>query len=165
MSVLMSWSEASKKNKKIEVPYQAKELEKFLKLILKSLKNGKEFQKFTDLLGVPKSLELYFCEDKEMRSFNKKFRKIDRTTDVLSFPTIESPESQPKGFLGSLIISLAQVQRNASRYKRSFKEEFLEVYIHGVLHLFGYDHLRVSAQKKARMQKTQRELFVLLSDA
>ena len=98
-----------------------------------------------------------------MRSYQKQFRKLDRTTDILSFPSLESPENNPKGFMGTLIVSLPTVFRNASRYKRDLKTEFTEVFIHGVLHLLGFDHVKVSLKERQRMREVQKKIMKLVS--
>ena len=105
------------------------------------------------------SLELHLCDDLEMRDFQKQFRKLDRSTDILSFPSLESPDNMPEDFLGSLVISLPAIERNAKRYKKTYRDEFLEVYLHGILHLLGFDHVDVSAKKRAQMMTLQKALL------
>lgn len=111
------------------------------------------------IIGPPSSLELLICGDKEMREFQLRHRKLDRTTDVLSFPTRESPEHAPRGFLGTIILSLETIERAAARVGRSTEDELAEVFIHGILHLIGHDHVDVAPAKAARMRKLQAELF------
>lgn len=127
---------------------------------LKLLKGSPEYIEFVQVLGIPKSVELHFCDDVEMRDYQKRFRNLDRTTDVLSFPSIETPSNNEKNFLGSLIVSLPSVERNSKRYKRKFKDELIEVFVHGILHLLTFDHVKVSRTKKDRMRKIQRQLFL-----
>lgn len=133
-------------------------LKKTFALTLEYLKKTPEYKKVKELIGTPKTAELYFCDDVEMRAYQKKFRNLDRTTDVLSFPTLESPDYAQSSFLGSLIVSVPSVQRNAKRYKRTYQRELYEVCVHGVLHLFGFDHVKVSSKKKQRMRKVQKEI-------
>lgn len=156
MSLKISYS-----NKKDKAPISLVEFKKVLTLLLKRLKTSVEFERAKRLIGTPKSMELHFCDDLEMRDYQKRFRNLDRTTDVLSFPTLESPRHNETGFLGSLIISLPAVERNSKRYKKTFKKELLEVYIHGVLHLLSFDHVKVSPKKKLRMRKVQKDLYEL----
>lgn len=147
-------------NTKEKLPLSSATFEKVFALTLKELKKTKEYKNFSEIMGDPKSMELHFCDDKEMRGYQKKFRKLDRTTDVLSFSSLESPENNETSFMGSLIVSMATVERNAKRYKRTVKLELLDVYIHGILHLLSFDHVKVSTAKKQRMRKTQRDIFL-----
>lgn len=79
-------------------------------------------------------IEISFVDDKEIRRLNRKFRKIDRATDVLSFEMGES------GVLGDIIISLDTAKRNAKRFRCGLEEELNRLVVHGTLHLLGYDH-------------------------
>jgi probable rRNA maturation factor len=134
------------------------DLRKFAQLLaltLKQIKKTSEYKKFVAIMGTPKNLELRFCDDKEMRSLQKKFRKLDRTTDVLSFPSVESPDNHEEHFMGSIVISLSSVKRNAKTHKRSVQAELGEVFIHGILHLFGFDHVAVTPRKRKEMRALQ----------
>jgi len=154
MSVRISSAELDLKN-----PLKASQYRKIFALTLKTLKGSAEYDAFVATLGVPKSLEIHFCDDVEMRDYQKRFRNLDRTTDVLSFPSVETPSHTEKNFMGSLIISLPAVERNSKRYKRKFKDELAEVYVHGILHLLTFDHVKVSRSRKERMRKMQKQLF------
>lgn len=143
----------------IRSPLSPAQLKKIFALCMKRLKGTPEYENFKKLLGTPKKMELHYCDDKEMRGYQKKFRKLDRTTDVLSFPSLESPAHNEKHFMGTVIVSLATVKRNSLRYERTFKAELTEVFIHGVLHLLSFDHVKVSLKKKHRMRKIQSEIF------
>lgn len=106
-----------------------------------------------------------------MQELNRRYRKMDRTTDVLSFPMFESkrellkakkghPSLAPgeKLFLGEIIINPHQVKRQAQLYGNTFQEELLRVALHGLLHLLGYDHERNSYQAK-KMKERETFLF------
>ena len=85
--------------------------------------------------GIKKNIEVAFVKDKEIKSLNKKYRKKDKATDVLSFGTINDP-------LPQIVICLKVVNVNAKKDKISFNEELSKVLIHGILHLKGMDHLK-----------------------
>jgi probable rRNA maturation factor len=101
------------------------------------------------VLGIA-SAELNVClvSDQAMRALNRKFRKKDKSTDVLSFPAkprekplpIRSRNARRAGFLGDVAISPATARRNARRLGRPFQDELRILILHGVLHLMGYDH-------------------------
>ncbi len=142
-----------------KVPLSSTTLKRIFTLVLKELKGTPEYKRFCKVLGTPRKVEVHFCDDVEMRKFQNDFRKLDRTTDVLSFPSLEAPENSEKNFMGSLIVSLPTVERNAKRYKKTLSQELTEVYIHGILHLLSFDHVRVSKTKNERMRKVQAELY------
>jgi probable rRNA maturation factor len=81
-----------------------------------------------------KEIELILTDDTEIRTINKEFRNIDAPTDVLSFP-YEQIE-----LLGSIVISYDYIQRGAQLYKHSEADEFTLLFIHGMLHILGFDH-------------------------
>lgn len=98
----------------------------FKKLVEKMLKREK----------IAGGIDVTLVNDKKMRALNRRFRKKDRPTDVLSFSYGE------KGVLGDVIISRDTTRRNARRYGISYRDELRRLVIHGVLHVLGYDHGR-----------------------
>jgi len=93
-----------------------------------------------------------FVSDKKMRELNKTFREKNSTTDVLSFP-FEAEEfeklSEPSAlanryfgaeYLGDIIISVEQAERQAIENNLDFETEIKQLILHGILHLCGYDH-------------------------
>lgn len=78
-----------------------------------------------------------------MRQMNLEYRGIDRSTDVLSFPSLEGEKilSEPDGFLGDIAVSLDAVYRQSQEYGHSPEREIAFLTVHGVLHLLGYDHM------------------------
>ncbi len=90
-------------------------------------------------------LELLVVDDESIRRLNKEYRGIDKATDVLSFPLQETPGAP----LGSIVISAQKVREGASKYGHSEAEEFALLFIHGLLHLLGYDHETDEGQMRA----------------
>lgn len=86
---------------------------------------------FTD-----QEIELILTNNEEIQAINKEFRNIDKPTDVLSFPY----EKMPFSPLGSIIISYEYVQDVAQKLQHSEQEEFTLLFIHGLLHILGFDH-------------------------
>ena len=83
-----------------------------------------------------KDIELVITGNEQIRELNKEHRGKDKPTDVLSFPY--EPIS---GFpLGSIVISIDLVKEKAKEYGHTFDEELALLFIHGLLHLLGYDH-------------------------
>jgi probable rRNA maturation factor len=83
-----------------------------------------------------KEIELIFTTNEEIREINKEFRHIDKDTDVLSFPYEEMPFAP----LGSIVISSWHVEEKAKEFGHTNKDEYALLFIHGLLHLLGYDH-------------------------
>lgn len=96
---------------------------------------------------VKKKIEISFVPDKKIRGLNKKFRLLDKATDVLSFEMLDDK------ILGDIIISKEQAQRQAKRYKVKFENEIKRLVIHGFLHLIGFDHKRKSDREKMRKEE------------
>ncbi len=83
-----------------------------------------------------KEIELILTTNDEIRDINLNTRGLDKPTDVLSFPYDEMPHTP----LGSIVISSDFVKEKAALYNHSFHDEFALLFIHGILHLLGYDH-------------------------
>ena len=84
-----------------------------------------------------KDIELLIVKNDEIQKLNKEHRNIDKATDVLSFPIDFDMPNMP---LGSIVISTDFVEEKAKEYGHTFNEEFSLLFIHGILHLLGYDH-------------------------
>ncbi len=84
-----------------------------------------------------REIELTLCDDAAIRALNREYRNIDKATDVLSFPLEGDLPGLP---LGSLVISLDHVHAGAEELGHSPEEELALLFIHGLLHLLGYDH-------------------------
>ena len=92
-------------------------------------------EQIADFLGAG-DVELVFVNDDEMRKINREQRGIDKATDVLSFPY----EQVPGGLMGSVVISTDTASRVASELGHSIEYEIALLFLHGVLHILGYDH-------------------------
>lgn len=99
---------------------------------------------------IKKNIEVAFVKEKEIKALNKKYRKKDKATDVLSFGTINDP-------LPQIVICPGIVKRNAEKDKIPFKKELSKVLIHGILHLTGMDHIK-NKEKEEMFQKQNKYL-------
>ena len=113
-----------------------------------------------------RDFSIAFVSDKRMKELNKFFRGKDSTTDVLSFPHEPdefeikgeefhlsdegSPEEVTHAYLGDIVISIEQAQRQAKENKLSLESEIKQLILHGVLHLCGYDHETDDGEMSAR---------------
>jgi len=89
----------------------------------------------------PVEISLVITGEKRIRSLNKKYRKINKITDVLSFGN-EGFVGLPNKiiYLGEIFICYPQAVKQAKQKKHSVKKEMAILLIHGMLHLLGYDH-------------------------
>lgn len=105
------------------------------------------------------TLSVTLTSDKEVQQLNRDFRGKDKPTDVLSFSQLEGDDFSISESLGDIVISLDTTAKQAKEYKCSFDEELLRLLIHGILHLYGYDHVNVSKNKAAKMMRLQRTMI------
>ena len=93
-------------------------------------------------------LSITLTDDKQIHELNKKYRGIDRPTDVLSFAFQESDEPKILNAeietLGDIIISIERAKLQAADFGHSFLREIIFLEVHGLLHLLGYDHMEES---------------------
>ncbi len=93
-----------------------------------------------------KDIELVITTDDEMRAINNEHRNINKSTDVLSFPY----EDMPMFPLGSIVISSSHVQEKAKELSHKNDDELTLLYIHGLLHLLGFDHEVDNGEMRAK---------------
>lgn len=93
-------------------------------------------------------LTLAFINDTEMEELHKKWMDLPGTTDVMSFPMDELRPNDPEpGILGDIVISPVVARFQAEKAGHSFEHEVKILAAHGLLHLLGYDHQEVEAEK------------------
>jgi len=92
-------------------------------------------QSISDTL-TKKEIELIITTNSEIKNINAEYRNINKTTDVLSFPY----EAMPMAPLGSIVISEDFVKEKAKDFGHTELDELTLLFIHGLLHLLGYDH-------------------------
>lgn len=86
-------------------------------------------------------ISVLLTNDDSIRQLNHDFRGKDKATNVLSFPMQESLENPDTSvYLGDIALSYETVADEAVKQNKSFKDHFTHLYIHGMLHLMGYDH-------------------------
>jgi probable rRNA maturation factor len=132
-------------------------LKKKIKKLNSKLRENKKNQIFCTLL---------LSGNKEIKYLNKKFRKKNKVTDVLSFPFHSKRELNKKFklekeiYLGDIIINLNKIKNKNELEK--FKIEFDHLWIHGLTHLFGHDHKKDKDFKK--MNRIEKKYFNLVND-
>jgi probable rRNA maturation factor len=100
-----------------------------------------------------REVELTLVDDEAMQTLNWQYRRIDRPTDVLSFP-LEPVFGAP---LGSIVISMETAKAQADRYGHTLQEEVTLLFLHGLLHLLGFDHECDEGQMARKEQYLRRE--------
>jgi probable rRNA maturation factor len=100
---------------------------------------------------VREELSIAIVSDRQMRALNRRFRRKDRATDVLSFPLGE------KGLLGDVVISIDTARRQAREGGWPLSAELRRLLAHGILHCRGYDH--GGAADARRMAAAERRLL------
>jgi len=117
-----------------------KKISTVAKIVLKGENRGTEI------------LSLAFVDKEEIKKLNKKFRKKNKPTDVLSFLLNE------KECFGEIIICPEVVKENALKYGIEFRKEMLKVFVHGILHLCGYDHEKSKKEENIMEMKEKKYL-------
>ena len=111
-------------------------------------------------------IELTLTTPENIRIINKKFRNIDKETDVLSFPMytpediaegIENNKFKMEDVLGSIVISIQRVKEQAEEYGHSFERELSYMVVHGFYHIMGYDHM--TEEEKLQMRKKEENIL------
>jgi len=109
---------------------------------------NKKLKKIVKIISFLKSKNLIFTilltNSSNMKKLNKEFRNCNKPTDVLSFPTFSLKDlkliKKKKNYIGDIATSYEII--NSRSKKNFFYKEFDKVWIHGLLHLIGYDHVR-----------------------
>ena len=105
-------------------------------------------------------LNIFFCDDETIRSYNREYRGVDRATDVLTFPMFDFGTPELPALLGDIVLSVPRAQAQAEEYGHSFEREMCFLAAHAALHLIGYDH--ENEDERAQMETRQREVLSAL---
>jgi probable rRNA maturation factor len=104
-----------------------------------------------------KGISISYVDDRGMRKLNRLHRGLNKTTDVLSFPS--SPEKGEFQHLGDIVISLETAEKKAKRFDISRRRQVETLIIHGFLHLCGYDHEKDAGQMLELQSNLEKELL------
>ena len=100
----------------------------------------KAFPKKYKFLKKKVSFTLLLSNNRNIKKLNKVFRKKNKPTDILSFPTDNKIKISKNSYLGDIIISYNYIDKPKSQNLKLFKEKVIKIFIHGFLHLLGFDH-------------------------
>ncbi|MBU1164985.1 rRNA maturation RNase YbeY [Patescibacteria group bacterium] len=138
----------------IEINYQAGKIVK--KKFLEDLANSTF--KLLKIKGKQK-ISLGLVTNAEIKKNNRIYRKKNKVTDVLSFSEKDQKFCFPteKNYLGEILICYSQAVLQAKKYNKTVKEELSLLFVHGLLHLLGYDHQK--QKDHAKMKKLEQDIL------
>ena len=125
--------------KKIPEPFKKKEIKKLIDVVLEKigseeLENGQ--------------INIKYTSEEEIKLLNEKFYNKEGVTNVLAFTNNqETPESKER-LIGEIAICISQIEKEAKMYKKAVETRLKHMIVHGVLHLFGFDHQKKGEQKE-----------------
>ena len=122
----------------------------------------KAFPKKYKFLNKKVSFNLLLSNNKNIKKLNKNFRNKNKSTDILSFPSEKKIKISKDTFLGDIIISYNYVNKPSSQDLRLFKKKATKIFIHGFLHLLGFDHIKNSDYSKMIKEEDLLYKFVKL---
>ncbi len=105
-------------------------------------------------------LSLLLVDDGQIQEINRDYLQRDWPTNVISFPMREGADvSMHPHLLGDVVISVETAARDAAEVDVPFESELYFLLLHGILHLFGYDHERGTQQQALEMEALEERLF------
>ena len=100
----------------------------------------KAFPKKFKFLNKKVTFTLLLSNNKNIKNLNKVFRKKNKSTDILSFPLDKKIKISKNTYLGDIIINYNYLDKPRSQKLKAFKKKVTKLFIHGFLHLLGFDH-------------------------
>ena len=100
----------------------------------------KTFPKKYKFLNKKITFTVLLSNNKNIKKLNKNFRKKNKSTDILSFPLNKKIRIIKNTYLGDIVISYNFIDKPRSQNLKIFKEKVIKIFIHGFLHLLGFDH-------------------------
>ena len=102
----------------------------------------KAFPKKYKFLDKKVKFSLLLSNNKTIKKLNKDFKKNNKSTDILSFPFSKKTKITKQNYIGDIIISYNFIDKPKSQKLKTFKEKLIKIFIHGFLHLLGFDHIK-----------------------
>ena len=115
----------------------------------------KAFPKKYKFLNKKVSLTLLLSNNKNIRKLNKDFRNKNKSTDILSFPFKDKYKLSKQTYIGDIIISYNYIDKPKSQGSKLFERKLIKIFIHGFLHLVGFDHIKNNDYKKMLKEEEQ----------
>ena len=102
----------------------------------------KAFPKKYKFLDKKVNFSLLLSNNKTIKKLNKDFKKNNKSTDILSFPFSRKTKITKQTYIGDIIISYNYIDVPKSQKLKFFKKKLIKIFIHGFLHLLGFDHIK-----------------------
>ena len=102
-------------------------------------------------------LTLLLSNNKNIKKLNEQFRNKNKPTDILSFPFKKKNKFKNNSYLGDIIISYDFLNKPKNQKTALFKDNVIKIFIHGFLHLLGFDHTKIKDYKK--MVKEEKKIY------
>ena len=99
------------------------------------------------------SLTVLLSNNKNIKKLNKKFRNKNKPTDVLSFPSEKKLNIKKLSYIGDIIVSYEFMNKPKALSALEFKSKVTKIFIHGFLHLLGYDHIKLKDFKEMLIEE------------
>ena len=99
------------------------------------------------------SLTILLSNNKNIKKLNKKFRNKNKSTDVLSFPSEKKINIKKSPYIGDIVVSYEFLNKPKALSVLEFKNKITKVFIHGFLHLLGYDHIKLKDFKEMLIEE------------
>ncbi len=99
------------------------------------------------------SLTILLSNNRNIKKLNKNFRNQNKSTDILSFPFQERLKKSKKNYIGDIIISYNYIDKPKSQNLKIFKKKLIKIFIHGFLHLLGFNHKKNIDYKKMLIEE------------
>ena len=125
------------------------------KIFFKNICNA--FPKKYKFPGKKVSFTLLLSNNKNIKKLNKDFRNKNKSTDILSFPFNKKIRIMKQTYIGDIIISYNFIDKPKSQKLKIFKVKLIKTFIHGFLHLVGFDHIKNKDYKK--MLKEEESIY------
>ena len=134
-------SESNLWNKKIKKPH----------IFFNSLVQG--FPKKYRFIKKKVSFTILLSDNKNIKKLNKKFRNKNKITDVLSFPSEKKIDIKKSPYIGDIVVSYEFMNKPKTLSTLEFKRKITKIFIHGYLHLLGYDHIKLKDFKEMLIEE------------
>ena len=99
------------------------------------------------------SLTILLSNNKNIKKLNKKFRNKNKSTDVLSFPSEKKLNIKKSPYIGDIVVSYEFMNKPKALSVLEFKSKVTKIFIHGFLHLLGYDHIKLKDFKEMLIEE------------
>ena len=99
------------------------------------------------------SLTILLSNNKNIKELNKRFRNKNKATDVLSFPSEKKINIKKSPYIGDIVISYEFINKPRTLSTTEFKNKVTKIFIHGFLHLLGYDHVKLKDFKSMLIEE------------